>query len=613
MSKIILTLLFFRCLFENISLSGQNLLPNPDFEIRTACPHYTSGLYQLDETHIKDWYIPTDGTSDYYHPCGDSIFETEVSVPTNLCSAYQPAHSGIAYLGSFISHNNTNYREYIQAQLNDSLIAGEYYYFEGWLAPATRIIEGDIVKLLTSDAIGLYFSEPRITDFFEYDTLGVDAHVSNVLGNFVITPGGWTKMSCYYLAEGGEAWFTMGNFKDELHTAKIPIPGYTYPEIAEENIYFFIDDLSLTLCNGKFLPDTMLCEDDILFWDINLGPGDYLWSNGDTTRFTTISTPGIYWLQYTDSIVTLIDSSTVTYHIDTTFTSVLDRTICPNEIPYNLYSSEIYDDYLWSTGSDLNSTYIYEEDTYILTAHIVCNTYIDSFNIYVVPPLDDSLLHFTIPDTVVCANNWSLNVEGPNGFTKYLWSNGDTMQSTTITEPGTYNLHYALPCYDFFEYFTVKEDIYFNAQLNLGNDIDLCDFNSPEIILDAGELPNYLWNTGETTQTIIVNSVGEYSVTSTTGCKILSDSILISDCSLLSDDIYIFPVPSFGKVTIKSRDELFLENATLEIMSLQGLLLQSTFDFENEVSFDFTNFMKGYYLVKLYSKEKVYFFNMILQ
>ena len=82
---------------------------------------------------------------------------------------------------------------------------------------------------------------------------------------------------------------------------------------------------------------------------------------------------------------------------------------------------------------------------------------------------------------------------------------------------------------------------------------------------------------------------------------------------MLSDDIYIFPVPSFGKVTIKSRDELFLENATLEIMSLQGLLLQSTFDFENEVSFDFTNFMKGYYLVKLYSKEKVYFFNMILQ
>lgn len=82
--------------------------------------------------------------------------------------------------------------------------------------------------------------------------MGVDAHVSNVLGNFVITPGGWTKMSCYYLAKGGEAWFTMGNFKDELHTAKIPIPGYTYPEIAEENIYFLLMTFRLPYVTENF-------------------------------------------------------------------------------------------------------------------------------------------------------------------------------------------------------------------------------------------------------------------------------------------------------------------------------------------------------------------------
>ena len=68
---------------------------------------------------------------------------------------------------------------------------------------------------------------------------------------------------------------------------------------------------------------------------------------------------------------------------------------------------------------------------------------------------------------------------------------------------------------------TVCREIYVDATLpvNLGNDTTICEGTS--IQLDAGTgFTNYLWNTGETTSIIVVDTAGNYSVlaSKTTGC-----------------------------------------------------------------------------------------------
>ena len=77
--------------------------------------------------------------------------------------------------------------------------------------------------------------------------------------------------------------------------------------------------------------------------------------------------------------------------------------------------------------------------------------------------------------------------------------------------PGTYNVTYITPnvCADTA---TQSVTIIVTPTVDLGNDVSLCAGDST--LLDAGSgHTNYLWNTGETTQTIYADTAGTYTVT----------------------------------------------------------------------------------------------------
>lgn len=130
----------------------------------------------------------------------------------------------------------------------------------------------------------------------------------------------------------------------------------------------------------------------------------------------------------------------------------------------------------------------------------------------------------------------------------YLWNTGETTESITVSNPGTYSV-------DVFWNGCVASD---SVTINYGFEVDLGD---TEIVCDGSDVtitanlitdPNappidlndvsFLWNTGETTQSITVSESGIYTVEVTyDGCvKTESKEVMIGDLEVnLGEDIVL--------------------------------------------------------------------------
>lgn len=121
----------------------------------------------------------------------------------------------------------------------------------------------------------------------------------------------------------------------------------------------------------------------------------------------------------------------------------------------------------------------------------------------------------------------------------FLWSNNETTQSITVTESDIYTVEVTFGNCTLSESVSLSFGI--SPLINLGEDIETCFENN--IVLDATPLnmdPNdvtYLWNTGATSPSIIVNEIGNYSVIASFGDCEVEDSITISGRTDLNIDV----------------------------------------------------------------------------
>ncbi len=129
-------------------------------------------------------------------------------------------------------------------------------------------------------------------------------------------------------------------------------------------------------------------------------------------------------------------------------------------------------------------------------------------------------------DTSVCPGS-SVTLNAGTGGSSYLFSNGATTQTTTVTTAGTYSVTVtrANGC-------TVRDTLVITAApapiVNLGPDASVC--SNSTLTLNAGNTgSSYLWSTGATTQSVTASTAGTYSVrvTSATGC-IGRDTLVVS-------------------------------------------------------------------------------------
>jgi len=156
-------------------------------------------------------------------------------------------------------------------------------------------------------------------------------------------------------------------------------------------------------------------------------------------------------------------------------------------------------------------------------------------------------------DTLLCSTSF-FQINAGTGFSSYLWNTGSIADSIIATSSGDYSVM-VQDTANCLYYDTVHVAINPNYFLNIGRDTAYCG-NAPKTI-DAGSLFNtFHWSTGESTQSITVDTTGVYYVTVTnTSCpQPATDSV----------KLFFFPYPAAdaGRDTLICNGSFIWLNAT---------------------------------------------------
>jgi large repetitive protein len=268
------------------------------------------------------------------------------------------------------------------------------------------------------------------------------------------------------------------------------------------------------------------------------GSTNYLWSTGATTQAITVSVSGIYSVLVSNSCgIVLSNSSNVT--IDPlppapSISANSPTTFCQGGSV--TLTSSVTSGIVWSNGETNSSIVVSQSGVYtvnVITAN-GCSSTSNSITVTVdVPPTSANLGG----PFVQCAGSLTLSAGNFGGSTTYLWSNGETTPSIVVTQSGNYNVIVSNSCGSVT---STSAAVTINPApttptIQSAGPITFCQGGS--VVLSAITDPSVvglIWSTGETTNSITVDTQGTYSVTvfSANNCSASSLPLNISVDSL---------------------------------------------------------------------------------
>lgn len=215
--KIFLPLVLTYYFFTTLNASGQNLVPNPGFELAQKMPDRKGNSIN----RAKSWSAPKYSSDYYYKGTG-----RHCGTPKNIFGRQKP-HSGLAYGGIC---TRKKFLEYLQTKLSDTLIKDQEYLVEFYISRAERSIK-------SLKEFGIFFTNKKIIDITDRG-LPVKPQVDFINDGGFRSKKKWIKLSAIYKAEGGEAVIILGHFNYDPHDDKRWIL-----------CHYYIDDVSVTRVN----------------------------------------------------------------------------------------------------------------------------------------------------------------------------------------------------------------------------------------------------------------------------------------------------------------------------------------------------------------------------
>tara|TARA_Y100000385_G_scaffold145208_1_gene150810 strand:- start:7567 stop:10278 length:2712 start_codon:yes stop_codon:yes gene_type:complete len=255
------------------------------------------------------------------------------------------------------------------------------------------------------------------------------------------------------------------------------------------------------------ISDTSVCVgDSILIAPTLTNATNYVWSNGDSTSSIVYNASNDTSFTIIASNLCFSDTAIVNVYVSNpTLDLGPDLALCGSDT-ISLDATSSFSSFVWSSGDSVQVSYITQGGTYsvLISDSLGCSTSDTITIVHSIPQADlGSDLNICGFDSLV------LNV---SAFDSYLWSNGDTMQSTAVTQIGQYNVTVtdSLGCTDA----DTLEVFKLATPIDLGSDtIALCGASDTITLNASSNYSSYLWSTSDTLQSIAVYQTGTYSVT----------------------------------------------------------------------------------------------------
>ncbi|HYV92555.1 MAG TPA: gliding motility-associated C-terminal domain-containing protein [Chitinophagales bacterium] len=300
--------------------------------------------------------------------------------------------------------------------------------------------------------------------------------------------------------QGDPALLTVSSFKDHIQKTKFstsyPFGGNPFNHIV--NVIIHSSDTDLILLNGtpitenfhRFNTDQNMAYSRV---DLDTGVTYLLECNCDFLA-------SLYGEYTFGSYATQLPA----FHLQNPEPPLVHETDTLCGVPAVLYALQ-GTSYLWNDGTT-DSTFI-ALDTGMYYVYVLLNDCEDTFQFfYVSEALIDSA---ALPLDTLFSCGEPLTITAPSGGQSYLWSNGDTTQSTDVDSAGIFAVvtQFSL-CEKHYDWYVVVPFIDTASTFSS----DTFYYCKSAFQLNAPLGLSYQWSTGDTTATITVNGTGEYIV-----------------------------------------------------------------------------------------------------
>ncbi len=272
----------------------------------------------------------------------------------------------------------------------------------------------------------------------------------------------------------------------------------------------------------------------------------YQWNTGDTSSSIYVKQNGTYSVRVTNGCSSVQDSIDIQFDVSPSSIQWTDTLHFCDTINTLLDALNPGASYKWHDGSTTQTKTITSSGlkwVEVISKH--CGKFRDSsvMVMHYSPRID-----FT-EDSIVYCDSINDLYDAKNEGATYVWDDGSTNQTKRITALGWHSVRViSARCGSAQD--SIFADLVRTPVVYLGNDTTVKPPIS--IVLDAENTGStYFWNTGETSQTISIDTAGTYWVQVTNVCGTDTDSITIASTIGLQTlvrlaNVHIIPNPSNG-------------------------------------------------------------------
>ncbi|HEY8937494.1 MAG TPA: gliding motility-associated C-terminal domain-containing protein [Cyclobacteriaceae bacterium] len=422
-------------------ISAQNLVKNPSFECGTDICGFTEDARNFS-TYACNWTCPSIGTSD--------MFTTKSGVNCYSAALYdsssphfhvgsQIPRTGYRYAGIFTFYGRwqnpfLTYREYLQVELTEPLIPGEYYCFGMYVSLAEE-------SMYMANDLGVTFIDNPYY-LFTGNNLPLTPQISET--EIITDSINWVKIGDTFQATSPAKYLIIGNFYDDAQTSYLPDPNGGDNE--KTCAYYFIDDVSVERVLNKnftFTGNPDICEGDSVVIKSSIGTTNITWAPlSDTSSIIDIGTtlrvkPQIsteYFVKAVGCNVIVADTIPINVRQIPQVNLGKDTTICAGT-SIKLDAGDGHASNVWQNNSDNRYLNVSEAGRYsvLVKNNLNCSDY-DEINISVLPLPKANLGS----DTLICESFFPLKVKGENVGVTYQWSTVSIDSSIFPTASGKY-------------------------------------------------------------------------------------------------------------------------------------------------------------------------------